>query len=235
MSEMPEAVSRDERHKRTDLIIGKEARDLLGEKHVIVFGAGGVGGGAIEALARAGIGKITVVDNDVIEASNLNRQIIATEGTLGMPKTAAAALRVKEIDSGIEVIERREFFLPETAGAFDFSEYDYAVDAVDTVTAKVHIIICAKEAGIPVISAMGTGNKLHPELFEVADIEKTSVCPLAKAVRTELRKRGIKGVKAVYSKEPPVTSARPVGSISFVPAVCGMIMAGEVIKDLLEI
>ncbi len=222
------------RHARTDLLIGEEARKTLSEKHVALFGLGGVGGAVLEALARAGVGKLTIVDNDTVDESNLNRQFIATEGNIGEQKTKAAAERIRSIDSSIEIIERNEFFLPETAGGFDFSEYDYVVDAVDTVAAKLCLIESAKKADVPVISAMGTGNKLHPELFEVSDIEKTEVCPLAKAVRTQLRKRGIRGVKVVYSKEKPVISEKTVGSISFVPPVCGMIMAGEVIRDLIS-
>ncbi len=226
------------RHSRTDMLIGTDAREKLAGKHVALFGLGGVGGGVLEALVRAGVGTITIVDNDEIDESNLNRQMIATEANVGMLKTRAAAERAASIDSSIEIIERTVFFLPETADTFDFSEYDYVIDAVDTVAAKIAVIERAKAAGVPVISAMGTGNKLHPESFEVSDIEKTQVCPLAKAVRTRLRKLGVKGVKVVYSKELPVTSEekpdgdRTVGSISFVPPVCGMIMAGEVIKDL---
>ena len=221
-----------ERYARTDLLIGKENREKLASKHVALFGLGGVGGAVLEALARAGIGTLTIVDNDTVDESNLNRQFIATEDTVGMQKTEAAGARIASIDSSIRVIPRRIFFLPETADEFDFSEYDYVVDAVDTVAAKLALIESAKAAGVPVISAMGTGNKLHPEMFEVSDIEKTEVCPLAKVVRTQLRKRGIKGVKVVYSKEKPAIKAETVGSISFVPPVCGMIMAGEVIKDL---
>lgn len=223
-----------ERHARTDLLIGEEARKLLAEKHVALFGLGGVGGAVLEALARAGVGTITIVDNDTVDESNLNRQFIATEMNIGRRKTDAAEERIGMIDSGIRVIKRDVFFLPETADGFDFSEYDYAVDAVDTVAAKLCVIESAKKAGVPVISAMGTGNKLHPEMFEVADIEKTEMCPLAKAVRTQLKKRGIRGVKVVYSKERPVISEKTVGSISFVPPVCGMIMAGEVIRDLIS-
>ena len=230
---------------RTELILGKEAIKKLNSSRVAVFGVGGVGGYVAEALARSGVGTIDLVDSDTVAPSNVNRQIYALTSTLGMFKTEAAAHRIADIDPDIRVIEHRVFFLPETADSFDFSEYDYVVDAVDTVSAKIEIVMRAEAAGTPVISAMGAGNKIDPTAFEVADIYNTSVCPLARVMRTELRRRGIKKLKVVYSKEPPlspdkseaedVPGRRAVpGSVSFVPGVAGLIIAGEVIKDLIK-
>ena len=204
---------------------------------------GGVGGFAAEALARAGIGHFELIDNDVVSITNLNRQIIALHSTIGRPKTEVMAERIKDINPEADVSVRNCFFLPENADEFDFSSYDYVVDAVDTVTAKLAIISQAKKAGVPVISSMGTGNKLSPAMLEVSDISKTSVCPLAKVMRYELKKRGIKDVKVVYSKENPIKprfeasdsgERRAVpGSVSFVPSAAGLIIASEVIKDLI--
>ena len=201
-----------------------------------------MGGYVCEALARAGVGSFELIDNDIVSVTNINRQIIALHSTIGRQKTAVMAERIADINPEAKVRVRNLFFLPENKAEFDFSSYDYVVDAVDTVTAKIALIEEAKRAGVPVISSMGTGNKLCPAMLEVADISKTSVCPLAKVMRYELKKRGISGVKAVYSKEIPIKPAfeaedgakRPVpGSISFVPPAAGLIIASEVIKDLI--
>lgn len=225
--------------ERTALLLGEEAVELLAKKHVIVFGVGGVGGYVCEALGRVGVGRLTIVDKDTVSESNINRQIIATYDTIGEAKTAVMAKRLHSINPDCTVTERECFFLPENADTFDFHEYDYVVDAVDTVTAKIEIIRRAKEAGVPVISCMGTGNKLDPSRFEVTDISKTTVCPLAKVMRKELKQRGITGVKVLYSKEEPKRQPakegeRPVpGSVAFVPPVAGLTIAGEVVRDLL--
>ncbi len=222
--------------ERTMYLIGEDGVELLGSKHVAVFGVGGVGGYVAEALGRAGIGSITLVDKDTVSVSNINRQIIATYDTVGQKKTEVMAARLRSINPDIRVECRDCFFLPDTAGAFDFSEYDYIVDAVDTVTAKLELVKRAGEAGVPILSCMGTGNKLDPGRFEITDIGKTSVCPLAKVMRRELKKRGITRLKVLYSKEEPIkheAGAVP-GSISFVPPVAGLMIAGEVIKDLLR-
>ena len=205
---------------RTQMLIGQPALERLKNSKVLVFGIGGVGGYVCEALARGGVGCIHMVDKDVVDITNLNRQIIALVNTIGRPK--------------VEVKGMQCFYLPERAQDFDFAAYDYVVDAVDNVTAKIDIIRQAKAAGVSVISSMGTGNKLDPTKFEVADISKTSVCPLAKVVRKELRLQGIRGVKVVFSKEEPVSRGeRTPASISFVPPVAGLIIAGEVINDLI--
>ncbi len=222
--------------ERTMYLIGEDGVALLGSKHVALFGVGGVGGYVAEALGRAGIGTLTLVDKDTVSVSNINRQIIATYDTIGQKKTEAMAARLRSINPEMRIRCRECFFLPETAGEFDFSEYDYVVDAVDTVTAKLELVKRAGEAGVPIISCMGTGNKLDPGRFEIADIAKTSVCPLAKVMRRELKKRGITHLKVLYSKEDPIkheAGAVP-GSISFVPPVAGLMIAGEVIKDLLR-
>ena len=229
---------------RTDMLLGKGSSDILKNKKVAVFGAGGVGGYCIEALVRSGVGTIEVIDNDKVSVSNINRQIIATEKTVGTLKTTAIANRAKEINHEAVIIERNEFFLPETAENFDFSSYDYVVDAIDTVSGKLGLAEICYETGVPIISSMGAGNKLHPELFEVADIYKTSVCPLAKVMRKELKARGVKKLKVVYSKEEPITpyfqpeteacsKRQTPASCAFVPGVVGLIIAAEVIKDLL--
>ena len=194
-----------EQFQRTVQLIGAEACEKLSRSKVIVFGIGGVGSYVCEALARAGVGSIEIVDRDSVSASNINRQLIALHSTLGKAKVDAAEERLKDINPHITVTKKELFYLPETSGQFDFGAYDYVIDAVDNVTAKVDIICRSREAGTPVISSMGTGNKLNPMAFKVADIEDTKICPLAKAVRKELRKRGIKGVKAVYSEEEPVS------------------------------
>lgn len=220
--------------KRTELLLGEENVKNLERKHVAVFGVGGVGGYVCEALARSGIGKMTIVDKDVVSVSNINRQIIALNSTVGMPKTEVMKNRMLDINPQILVDARQVFFLPDTAGEFDFSEYDYVVDAVDNVTAKIAIIEAAKAADVPVISCMGAGNKLDPTKFMVADISKTSVCPLARVMRQELKKRNITGVKCVYSTEEAKSSGETIGSIAFVPSVAGLILASEVIKDLVK-
>ena len=216
--------------------------EKLQKARVAVFGVGGVGGYVVEALARAGIGEIDLIDNDKVALSNINRQIIALHSTVGEWKTEVAAKRIKDINPAIKVRTHNLFFLPETANEFDFDGIDYVVDAIDTVSGKIALIESAKSKKIPVISSMGTGNKLDPTAFEVADITKTSVCPLARVVRRELKKRGVEHVKVVYSKEEPITSGNVdeqtgksiPASISFVPSVAGLIIAGEVIKDLIK-
>ncbi|MBQ6469003.1 MAG: tRNA threonylcarbamoyladenosine dehydratase [Lachnospiraceae bacterium] len=222
--------------ERTELLIGEDNIEKLKKARVAVFGIGGVGGYVVEVLARAGIGTLDLIDNDTVCESNLNRQIIALHSTLGMRKTEAAAARVKDINPEIRVIVHDCFYLPENASEFDFSAYDYIVDAVDTVTAKIDIILRAQEAGVRVISSMGTGNKLDPAQFRVSDLFKTEMDPLAKVMRRELKKRGVKRLKVVYSKEEPVrTGQRTPGSISFVPPCAGLIIAGEVVRDLIGI
>ena len=228
---------------RNEMLWGPEAQARLARAHVLLLGLGGVGSYAAECLARSGVGELTLVDSDTITLTNLNRQIIALHSTIGRPKTEVMAERIKDINPEADVSVRNCFFLPENADEFDFSSYDYVVDAVDTVTAKLAIISQAKKAGVPVISSMGTGNKLSPAMLEVSDISKTSVCPLAKVMRYELKKRGIKNVKVVYSKENPIKprfeasdsgERRAVpGSVSFVPSAAGLIIASEVIKDLI--
>lgn len=222
--------------------------ERLKNAKVILFGLGGVGGYAAEALARSGIGQIDLVDDDTINLTNLNRQILATHATIGQYKVDVAAERIRQIDPSITVHAYRTFFLPETAAEFDFLQYDYVLDAIDTVTGKLALIECAKKAGTKIISCMGTGNKLDPTAFQIADISKTSGCPLARIMRKECSKRGLKGVKVVYSQELPISanvtdeplregSSRRCtpGSSAFVPGVAGLIMAGEVIKELSEI
>ncbi|MBO5240449.1 MAG: tRNA threonylcarbamoyladenosine dehydratase [Clostridia bacterium] len=219
---------------RTERLIGKAGLERLAKARVAVFGIGGVGGYVVEALARSGVGALDLIDNDTVSESNINRQIIALHSTIGKRKTEVAAARVRDINPAIEVRVHNVFFLPETAASFDFSLYDYVVDAIDTVSGKIALIEKAKEANVPVISSMGTGNKLNPTAFEVADISKTSVCPLARVMRRELKKRSIGNVKVVYSKEEPKeNSGGEPASIAFVPPVAGLIIAGEVIKDLI--
>lgn len=236
-------MEKDDQLQRTEMLLGKEALEKLRRSRVAVFGVGGVGGFAVEALARTGIGALELVDSDVVSLTNLNRQILATHETIGRDKVDVAVERVRAIDPSIRVTGRKCFYLPETADQFDFSGYDYVVDAVDTVKAKIDIIVRATEAGVPVISSMGAGNKLDPTQFRVADIYKTSMDPLAKVLRKELRKRGVKRLKVVYSPEKPLTPGDPgeepapgkrttPGSIAFVPSVAGLVIAGEVVKDL---
>lgn len=233
-----------ERFSRTRMLLGADAMEQLKKAHVAVFGIGGVGGYTAEALVRSGIGKITLVDSDTVSESNINRQIIATTKTIGRFKTEVMKERALDINPDILVEERRCFFLPENASEFDFTKYDYVVDAVDTVTAKLALVEAANDAGVPIISCMGAGNKLNPGAFEIADIYKTSVCPLAKVMRRELKQRGIKKLKVLYSKEEALKPQADIapqerrratpGSVAFVPSVAGLMIAGEVIKDLAE-
>lgn len=221
-----------EQFSRTAQLLGNENVEKLFDKHVIVFGVGGVGGYVVEALARSGIGKISIVDNDVVNESNINRQIIALHSTVGMQKVEVLKNRILDINPECQVFVYNQFFLPENSKDFDFSIYDYVVDAVDTVTAKLEIIKKSKESNVPVISSMGTGNKLNPMGFKVSDISKTKVCPLARVMRNELKKRGISKVKCVYSEENPVIQTQTPASVAFVPPVAGLLIASEVVKDL---
>lgn len=233
------AFTMEEIYSRTANLIGEEAVTKLQNSRVAVFGLGGVGGYTVEALARAGVGTLALIDGDTVAESNLNRQIIATRHNIGQAKCTAAIERVSAINPHIKVLPHNIFFLPENAAEFDFTQYDYIVDAVDTVTAKIALIEAAHTAGTPIISCMGAGNKLDPTLFRVADIYQTSVCPLAKVMRRELKRRNITALKVVYSEEPPRTplsdDPRTPASISFVPSVAGLIIAGAVIKDLCQI
>lgn len=224
-----------ERYSRTELLIGEEGVLKLGGARVAVFGAGGVGGYAIEAQARSGVGVLDIIDNDKVSVSNINRQIIATDRTVGQYKVDVVKQRVFDINPDITVNPHKVFYMPDTAEQFDFARYDYVVDAIDTVTGKLEIIMQAKKAGVPVISSMGAGNKLDASAFMVADIYDTSVCPLARVMRRELKKRNIRDLKVVYSKEPPHLSGPVPGSIAFVPSVAGLIIAGEVVKDLIKL
>ena len=235
-----------DQYSRTRLLLGDDGIERLRNARVALFGLGGVGGYTAEALARSGIGALDLIDNDTVSLTNLNRQLLATHETVGQYKVDVAAARIRSIDPTIRITTYKVFYLPETAHLFDFSQYDYVIDAIDTVTGKLALIQQAKEAGVPVISCMGTGNKLDPTAFRVADISKTSGCALARIMRKECAKRGIRGVKVVYSEELPLTpDADPAetipegssrrslpGSTAFVPGTAGLIMAGEVIKDL---
>ena len=231
---------------RTERLLGKENMEKLAAARVCIFGIGGVGGYVAEALARSGVGHLELVDNDVICLSNLNRQIIATHETLGQYKVDVMKERILSINPTAEVTVYKCFYLPETRAQFDFTNYDYVVDAIDTVAGKIALVLQAEESGTPVISSMGAGNKLDPAAFQVADIYQTSVCPLAKVMRRELKRRGVKKLKVVYSKEQPVavqndeesllsSPRRSIpGSIAFVPSGAGLIIAGEVVKDLVN-
>lgn len=218
---------------RTELLVGAEGIEKLKNARVAVFGIGGVGGYVVEALARSGVGTLDLIDNDRVSLTNLNRQIIATHSTIGEYKVDVAKRRVLDIFPMAVVYTYKTFFLPETASEFDFAAYDYVVDAIDTVTGKIQLVMEADRANTPVISCMGAGNKMDPTAFAVADIYQTSVCPLAKVMRRELKNRGIRKLKVVYSREVPVTKTQPPGSNAFVPSAAGLIMAGEVVKDLL--
>jgi len=224
----------DEQLSRTRLLIGEDGIDKLHKSRVAVFGIGGVGGYVCEALVRSGVSSFDLIDKDVVSVSNINRQIIALHSTVGRPKVEVMKERMLDINPSVNVNTYECFFLPENADDFPFEEYDYVIDAVDTVTAKIELIMRCKELGIPVISSMGAGNKLDASAFEVSDIYKTSVCPLAKVMRRELKKRGVKDLKVVYSKENPVTNSRPPGSVAFVPSTAGLIIAGEVVRDLIR-
>lgn len=228
-----------EQNSRTEMLIGRAALERLSKARVAIFGVGGVGGYAAEAVARAGVGHIDLIDSDVVSLSNINRQIIATHLTVGQPKTEAMRDRILSINPSATVVCHSLFFDKENKDSFNFSDYDYVIDAIDSVSSKIELISAAKAKDTPIISAMGAGNKLDPTRFEVSDISKTAVCPLAKAVRVALRKRGINHLKVVYSKEEPVVKNnldedgnRVPASISFVPSVMGLIIAGEVIKDI---
>lgn len=231
--------------ERTKLLIGENAIETLKKSHVAIFGVGGVGGYVCEALVRCGVGEFTLVDNDVVSISNINRQIIATTKTVGQYKVDVMKQRMEEINPDVKVNVYKEFFLPETSSKFDFKEFDYVVDAIDTVTGKIEIILKAKENDVKVISSMGTGNKLNPNEFIVSDIYKTEMCPLAKVMRKELKARRVKKCKVVYSKEKPIEvnvegmdvpkGKRSIpGSIAFVPSSAGLLIASEVVKDLIQ-
>lgn len=225
----------NEMYERTQMLFGNENMEKIKNSYVAVFGVGGVGSFACEALARAGIGKLDLIDNDVVSPTNLNRQLVALTSTLGQYKVDVMKDRILDINPNAEVNTYKTFYLPETANEFDFSKYDYIIDAIDTVAGKIELVVNADKVKTPIISSMGAGNKVNPEMFEVADIYKTSVCPLAKVMRTQLKKRGIKKLKVVYSKENPIkgeTGVRYPGSNSFTPSVAGLIIAGEVIKDI---
>lgn len=232
---------------RTQLLLGEKAMESIKNARIAVFGIGGVGGYVVEALVRSGVETFDLIDDDRVSLSNLNRQIIATRETLGRYKVDVMRERLQSINPEVHVNVHKCFYLPEKADEFDFSRYSYIVDAIDTVTAKVELVLRAKEAGIPIISSMGTGNKIDPKKFQVADIYKTSTCPLAKVMRRELRKRGVKKLKVVYSTEKPAKvfgiftpkdekeakKKPPVGSVSFMPSVAGLIMASEIVRDLI--
>ncbi len=236
----------EEQFARTGMLLGEDAVERLAGARVAVFGLGGVGGYVVEALCRAGVGALDLIDKDEISLSNLNRQLLATHDTVGMPKTQAARQRIAQINPACVVREFTMFYLPETADALDFRDYDYIVDAVDTVAAKLALVQRAAECGTPIISCMGTGNKLDPTAFQVADISKTSMCPLARVMRRELGRRGIRHLKVVYSQEEAIKPTgweeeaaalgkRQIpGSVSFVPGAAGLILAGEVIKDIIR-
>ena len=220
---------------RTEKLIGSDALEILKKSKVAVFGLGGVGSFTAEALVRAGVGSISIIDHDTVNITNINRQLIALNSTVGRQKTEVLEKRLKDINEDVEVDIFDFFFLPENSSKIEFRGFDYVCDCVDTVTAKLEIIRKAKEADVPVISCMGTGNKLNPSLFEITDIEKTSVCPLAKVMRKECKDRDYRNVKVLYSKEQPVNVGdRTPASISFVPSVAGLIIAGEVINDLIK-
>ena len=227
--------------ERTALLLGKASVERLARKRVAVFGVGGAGGFVCEGLVRAGIGAIDIVDKDTVALSNLNRQLIALHSTVGKNKVDVLEERLKDINKNLIIKKYKCFFLPETSETFDFREYDYVVDAIDTVTGKIELILKAKEAGVPIISAMGAGNKLDPTAFQVSDIYKTSVCPLARVMRRELKKRGVEKLKVVYSKEEPIKPQFEEGeevvpgSVSFVPPALGLIIAGEIVKDLIRV
>ena len=235
-------------YSRTRLLLGQDGMEKLKNAHIAVFGLGGVGGYVVEALARCGVGTLELVDHDTVSLSNINRQILATRETVGMEKSEAARLRVQAIDPEIKVIARHQFFGPDTNAEFDFSQYTYVVDAIDTVTGKLALVQAAREENVPILCCLGTGNKLDPTAFRIGDIYETSVCPLARIMRKECRRRGIEKLKVLYSLEEPIKpdidpedpilqempegrNALP-GSVSFVPAAAGLIIAGQVIRDI---
>lgn len=227
---------------RTELLFGSEGIEKLKNSKIALFGVGGVGGYVAEALARSGVGSMVLTDNDVVSVSNINRQIIALHSTVGKPKVEVIKERLLDINSDLRLELHRSFYLPDNHDEYDFENYDYVIDCIDTVAAKIDLVIEAQKAGTQVIASMGTGNKLHPELLEVTDIYKTSVCPLAKVMRYELKKRGVKKLKVIYSKELPIKVSAPLednarrcipGSTAFVPAAAGLLIASEVIRDLM--
>ena len=223
----------DERFSRTVRVIGEANMNKIQNSSVIVFGLGGVGGAAAESLVRAGVGRIGIVDKDVVDITNINRQIIATDDTVGMKKTDALENRLLSINPDLKIDKYDLFYLPETADSVDLTKYDFIVDCIDNVTAKLELIVRAERGGIPIISSMGTGNKLHPELLEISDINKTSVCPLARVMRRELKKRNISKLTVVYSKEEPVkTDSSVPGSMSFTPPVAGYLITSYVIRNI---
>lgn len=230
-------MKREDLYERTERLLGAEGMERLKNAHVLIFGLGGVGSYALEALARSGIGSLTLVDADVVAPSNINRQLVADLSTVGRDKVEVARERVLAVNPECRVETRKMLYLPEKRGDFDFSSYNYIVDAIDNVSAKLSLAEESVRAGVPIISAMGTGNKLHPELLELSDISKTSVCPLARVMRTELRKRGIHHLQVVYSKEEPIRSAlengeRAIGSCAFVPSVAGLMIASEIVRNI---
>lgn len=218
--------------ERTIQMLGNEAVQKLADSHVAVFGLGGVGSYTMEALVRAGVGKLTLIDGDLVADTNLNRQLIATRHTIGMEKSLAAQKRALSVNPDCKVTPLSMFYGLDNADCIDFSAFDYVADCIDTVSSKLLIIERCKHTGTPVISCMGAGNKLDPTRFQVADIAKTSVCPLARVMRRELRTRGIEHVKVVYSTEPPISNSRTPGSVSFVPGAAGLVLAGEILRDL---
>ena len=231
-------------YARTELLLGPEAMERIRRARVAVFGLGGVGGHLAEALARSGVGALDLIDSDTVSPTNLNRQTFALRSTVGMLKTDAATARLLDINPGLTVRTFPILYLPETAEQFDFTQYDYVADAIDTVSGKISLVVQAKQAGTPIICAMGAGNKLDPTAFRVEDLSRTSVCPLARVMRTELRKRGVEHLKVVYSQEQArrpratdeLSEKRQIpGSTAFVPSVMGLIMAGEIIKDLAQV
>ncbi len=228
-------VRMEERHSRTALLIGEHGVEKLKKSRVAVFGLGGVGSYCAEALVRAGVGSLTFIDKDKVEESNINRQLVANYSTIGRYKAEVMKARALDISPEAEIIAYNFFYLPETAGGIPLGEYDYIADCIDNVTAKLHLIENAKRLNIPVVSAMGAGNRLDPAFLRAGDISETSICPLARVVRRELAKRGIReGVKVVWSEEPPVVKSETVGSVSFVPSAMGLMMAGSIVRDLIK-
>ena len=225
----------DERFSRTVRVIGQDKMNLIKDSSVIVFGLGGVGSAAAEALARAGVGTIGIVDKDVVDITNINRQLIATDKTVGLKKTDVVEERLLNINPELIIHKYDLFYLPETADSIDLSQYDFILDCIDNVTAKIELTVRAKEMGVNIISSMGTGNKLHPEMLEIADISKTSVCPLARVMRRELKKRGVNKLPVIYSKEEPVkTDSSVPGSVSFTPPVAGYLISSFVINSIIK-
>ncbi len=226
----------DERFSRTIGVIGKENFNKLQNSSVIVFGLGGVGGSACESIVRAGIGRVGIVDKDNVDVTNLNRQVIAVTETVGMKKTAAMKNRLLSINPNVKIDLYDLFYLPETAGEINLNDYDFVIDCIDNVTAKLELISRCEKCGVPVISSMGTGNKLHPEMLKIADINQTSVCPLARIIRREMKKRSLHKLTVIYSEEEPVKTELSVpGSMSFVPPVAGYLAASYVVRKILNI